>query len=89
MKNPLKKLTRTGSDEWREEMERQAAEEIRAASSQRPAEVSEAAWSPPQEAPAPPPATEPRPVHGEESPPVPQRRLTAQQRVAARQGRTS
>lgn len=89
MKNPMKKL-RSGNNEWREEIERQAAEEIRAAGSQRPAEASAAAWTPPApEAPAYTPGAGHEGVHGDEATAVPERRLTAQQRVAARQARAS
>ena len=90
MKNPLKKLSRSGNNEWREEIERQAAEEIRAAGSQRPTEASAEAWTPPtQQAPAATPGVERQRNPGTEAPAEPGRRLTAQQRVAARQASTS
>ncbi|MDP9006534.1 MAG: hypothetical protein M3N15_06450 [Actinomycetota bacterium] len=85
MKNLLKKMSRSASDR-RAELEHEAAERLKSVASQPPAEASTGAWG----APAP---TAPEPSgHAEhhEAPeasvPAPSgRRLTVQERVAARQ----
>ena len=79
MKNLLKKLSRTGDVDRRAELEHEAAEHIKAASSQPPSEVTEG--------PAPVSAdadVDAGAAHQRLAPP-PGRRLTVQERVAARQ----
>lgn len=83
MKNLLKKLSRFERYDRRAELEREAAEHIKSVGSQPPAEASATAWGPTGlEAPVPsdhhdvPPAGETAPAG---------RRLTVQERLAARQ----
>jgi hypothetical protein len=82
MKNPLKKLSGSKRADRREALEQEAAEKIRQASSQAPPEASSAAWAhPAAEAPvfeAAPSA--PLTAHAPAG-----RRLTVQERLAARQ----
>lgn len=80
MKNLLRRLSKADDPARREEIERQAADEIKAAGSAPPAEASSAAWGP-----SAPEADAGRP---EPAPATPNRRLTAQQRAAARKLQT-
>lgn len=84
MKNLLRRLSKADDPARRQEIERQAADEIKAAGSTPPAEANAASWAPTdtdtetdtaQPEPAPAPA-------------APNRRLTAQQRAAARKLQT-
>ncbi len=83
MKNLLSKLSRSASDR-RAELEHEAAERLKSVASQPPAEASTAAWGAPA-----PMAPEGHTEHHEApeaSVPAPSgRRLTVQERVAARQ----
>ena len=78
MKNLLKKLSRTGDVDRRTELEHEAAEQIKVVGSQPPSELSE----------APVPGSEPADADASPqrlAPPPSGRRLTVQERVAARQ----
>ncbi len=85
MKNLMKKLSRVDRHDRREELENDAAEQIKAAGSQAPPEVQAAAWASAAapEAPAAPVA------HAAPAPggpgPSQGRRLTVQERMAARE----
>lgn len=85
MKNLLKKLSRTEDRGWRDEIERQAADEIKTVGSKRPPEAASAPSSFINESSkAPAPQVE-EPVRSSAAAPPAGRRLTAQQRAAARQ----
>jgi hypothetical protein len=84
MKNLLRRLSKADDPSRREEIERQAADEIKAAGSTPPAEASLASWG----ASAPTPAPEADAGRPEPDPATPNRRLTAQQRAAARKLQT-
>jgi hypothetical protein len=79
MKNLLRRLSKADDPSRREELERQAADEIKEAGSTPPAEANVSSWG------APAPAAEPEPVPAQAAP---NRRLTAQQRAAARKLQT-
>lgn len=84
MKNLLRRLSKADDPARRQEIERQAADEIKAAGSTPPAEANSASWAPT----APDTDTDtaqPEPVP---APAEPNRRLTAQQRAAARKLQT-
>ncbi|MBW3580644.1 MAG: hypothetical protein KY447_03425 [Actinobacteria bacterium] len=83
MKNLLNKLSRSASDR-RAELEHEAAERLKSVASQPPAEASTGAWGAP--APTAPEGHAERHEAPEASVPAPSgRRLTVQERVAARQ----
>lgn len=84
MKNLLRRLSKADDPARREELERQAADQIKAAGTTRPAEVDALAWG----ASAPSPAPEADSGQPEPAPAAPNRRLTAQQRAAARKLQT-
>lgn len=82
MKNPLKKLSETKRTDRREALEHEAAETIKEASSHAPPQATSASWTHPapedagfQVAPS-----TPAPTHA-----AADRRLTVQERMAARQ----
>lgn len=84
MKNLLRRLSKADDPARRQEIERQAADEIKAAGTTPPAEANSASWAPT----APDTDTDtaqPEPVP---APAEPNRRLTAQQRAAARKLQT-
>ena len=84
MKNLLRRLSKADDPARRQEIERQAADEIKEAGSTPPAEANSASWAPT----APDTDTDtaqPEPVP---APADPNRRLTAQQRAAARKLQT-
>lgn len=82
MKNPLKKLSRANRTDRQEALEQDAAEKIKEVSGHAPPEISQATWvhpapaAGPDVAPATPPSAEHLPAG---------RRLTVQERMAARQ----
>ncbi|MDP8988325.1 MAG: hypothetical protein M3N25_00645 [Actinomycetota bacterium] len=82
MKNLLRRLSKADDPARREEIERQAADEIKAAGSTPPAEASSAAWGPTAA------DTDAGQPDGAPGPAAPNRRLTAQQRAAARKLQT-
>ncbi len=78
MKNPLKKLSEAKRTDRRETLEHEAAEKIREASSHAPPEGNTASWAHPA----------PESAARQDAPSVPApagRRLTVQERMAARQ----
>ena len=82
MKNLLRRLSKADDPARREELERQAADEIKAAGSTPPAEANSGSWAPSA------PATDTAQPESAPAPAEPSRRLTAQQRVAARKLQT-
>ena len=86
MKNLLRRLSKADDPARRQELERQAADEIKAAGSTRPAEANSASWAPT----APDAHTDIDTAQPEAAPApaAPNRRLTAQQRAAARKLQT-
>lgn len=86
MKNLLRRLSKADDPARRQEIERQAADEIKAAGTTPPAEANSASWA--STAPDTDTGTDtaqPEPVP---APAEPNRRLTAQQRAAARKLQT-
>lgn len=82
MKNPLKKLAGSKHTDRREALEQDAAEKIKQVGSQAPSEVTAATWAhPAPEAPLP----HTMPSTTDEHAPT-ARRLTVQERMAARSG---
>ena len=84
MKNLLRRLSKADDPARRQEIERQAADEIKAAGSTPPAEANSASWAPS----APDTDTDTAEPEPAPTPAEPNRRLTAQQRVAARKLQT-
>lgn len=85
--NLLKKVSRLDRHDRTEELQHEAADHIASVGSQPPADVASASWAP---APAGPPsaapqASVPHQTAEQDAQPAPARRLTAQERVAARQ----
>lgn len=84
MKNLLRRLSKADDPARREEIERQAADEIKAVGSAPPAEANSGSWAPS----APESDTHTAQPESAPAPAEPNRRLTAQQRVAARKLQT-
>ncbi|HEV2766126.1 MAG TPA: hypothetical protein VGV63_00280 [Acidimicrobiales bacterium] len=76
MKNLLRRLSKADDPARRQELERQAADEIKAVGNTPPAEANSGSWAPSAPATAQPESAS--------APAEPDRRLTAQQRLAAR-----
>ncbi|MBW3548569.1 MAG: hypothetical protein KY452_10605 [Actinobacteria bacterium] len=84
MKNLLRRLSKADDPARRQEIERQAADEIKAAGSTPPAEANSGSWAPS----APDADTDTAQPEAAPAPAAPNRRLTAQQRAAARKLQT-
>jgi hypothetical protein len=89
MKNLMKKLSRVDRHDRREELENDAAEQIKAAGSQAPPEVQAAAWASAASPAVAPEALAAPVAHAGAAPAAPGapqgRRLTVQERMAARE----
>ncbi len=88
MKNLLRRLSKADDPARRQEIERQAADEIKAAGSTPPAEANSASWAPSAPDTHTGTGTDTAQPEAAPAPAAPNRRLTAQQRAAARKLQT-